>query len=350
MAAKMLGRVITIVALLAISTFRPCMTPASTPDVPGVMYLGSVLPGTVISRCMRIQNSTGVVILVKRTMVSCGCTRASLSSMVISPKSADTLTFQIATHQWPGPGAVTIALIGKRGSKPWHYTMQVSYHVRRMVRVAFGGHKQLTTEGFADLGTLLPSARRLPPVNLVRGTYPAEWEELRCKVPGGILTAGIKRLSTSHWRISLMRKRPYYYGSQSCMLRFFFIHKGKTLSYRLYDPVTFRIEGPVDLTPSSIFFGLADAGKELHKRIKIWVGAPKKGQIFRISSVITSGTAHYLRTRVSHNGQSVLLSLQAKELTGRVTGHIIIIVSSPGKKYRFREDYLAYVSGQKEMK
>jgi hypothetical protein len=236
-------------------------------------------------------------------------------------------------------------MVGERGNKLWEHSLTVRYHVRRMLRVAIHTRQQLTTEGFANLGVLPVGTRSLPALGLERGSYPAKWETVRCDAPGGILVADIDRTGTGRWILILTRKHPYYYGSQSCLLRFSFTHNGKTLPYKLDDPITFRIAGPVKLVPDSVFFGLADPQEVLKQRVTLWVKAPRRGQPFRISSVRAGDRAH-LNARVLRGGQAVGLSLHTTGLSGRVAGHIIITVSSMGRNYRFRVDYLAYVLGK----
>lgn len=306
------------------------------------VILGAVHAGAVISREVRIKNPAGVPVLVGRVVTSCGCTRASLSSVVIAPRSSALLSLRIAVHRWPGPGVVNVALIGKCGKEHWHRTLVVSYYVHRMLRIAAGGREQLTTEGFIRLGTLPSSTRALPPLTILRGGYPEKWERLQCDAIDGILTARLDKLSASHWGLVLARRHPFYYGSQSCMLRFSFIRGGRALRYRLYDPVTFRVVGPAELVPDSVFFGEARAGKVLAERVGLWVASKRNGRAYRITAAAASDPVH-LRTRITPGGRAVRLSLNTADLAGRVQGHVVITVSRAGKTYRFREDYLGYV-------
>lgn len=154
------GKRVAVLALIPLAAAAAAATiaklePSSAKPVPILrnavddkVNLGTVLPGAVIVRDVRVKSLAGAPVLVKRDLTSCGCTRANLSSLAIAPKSSALLSLRIAAHRWPRPGVVNVALIGKCGKRHWHRTLVISYYVRRMLRIAAGGREQLTTDGF----------------------------------------------------------------------------------------------------------------------------------------------------------------------------------------------------------
>lgn len=310
---------------------------------PVVCDLGTLAPGQKIVKFIDVHNQLPQPFLVSGVYSTCGCTVVKLMHSVILPHGHCLLRLDITARIWPGSEAVEVTVAGKVGHSMEALRYYIKYDVENLI--SFPGMSYYVNLGSVDESAL----PRWITLLIRRGANPTPWDQLRCTVLGRSIKAHLGQPHGGAYLLRLHLARTTSLGIRSCKLHFTFFDHGKGLKYHVDRPMVFRIVGPVDLSPDSIFFGSADTGKVLDQQIVLWVGAPKTEQTFRINSAKVGDTAH-LKTQISRNGQAVLFSLHTAGLAGRVAGHIIIIVSGVGKIYRFREDYLAYIIVKHEAK
>ena len=338
----------TAASLLAsIASVPPESTPSvAVKSVKGVVNLGVLLPGGYVNRRITIANHTNKAILVTRIVTSCGCTHAVLNNQRILPGEMSMLLIRVRVVPWAGPARITVLLTGNSGGSPWSRELIILYRTRRMLRVVLKGREMRQTDDYIDLGTfpLRACGSVLCTLNLMRGGYPEDWDRLQCHIiPKMMLHPILRRVAQGKWTLTLARDKPRYLGSQSCILRFSFFKHGKKLIHHLSVPVSFRMKGPVDTDPESIFFGILKPGVTAKRIVRLWETTRRSGiAAFRI--IKTSHSGHVpLTARVIRDGHAVAVYLHTVNLSGKVGGDVIITVSGDGTIYRFREDYLAYV-------
>lgn len=311
-----------------------------------ILNLGTLLPNSgVLARRVKIANLSPRAIVVTKVITSCGCTEARLFQHRIAGGSSALLSLHVAIRPWAGPEEISVALAGRRGGKPWHKILLVRYRVRRMLRVALRGVETLESQEYLDLGTLRPRFPALPALSLARGGFPAKWDRLECLASGKRLATRVRRSAPNCWLLKLSRTRPFYLGSQSCVLRFSFFRGGRKLAYRLHVPVDFRVNGPVDLVPHSLFFGLVAPGRVAKAKLRIWTGDSPKAEHWRITAALSSDPAS-VKATVAKGGMAVIVIGPTAAPPGRFAGSVRVDVSDGIRHFRFLEDYLGYSAGK----
>jgi hypothetical protein len=202
---------------------------------------------------------------------------------------------------------------------------------------------------YLNLGSISTGSTATP-FHLVinRGAYPARWNKLTCAVAGSALAASLKQVTGKEWRLTLAPKSVAVLGWQSYMLRFSFYSGDRELAYHLLEPVNFNVQGPISLVPESIFFGAVKSGSTVTKKLQLVVRAGESGAAGIIS--VKSTVAGRATASVIDGGTGLKVELHALNIDGRSDGRFLITAEYGGSLYKFRVDYLAYVSGRKEAK
>ena len=311
--------------------------------------LGSQLPGQLLRRQWPVPNPGSASIRITRIVTSCGCLQSTLQPLTIPPGKTGVLNFAIATRPWSGPALVTATLTGIAGSAVIVRRYLIRYTVRRPIRIV--GAKDTNGEPYyLDLGKLSLGSKPRPfRVFVRRGTYPARWDSLRCAADNPVLGASVKKIGLDSWALSLAPRGLTILGSQSYQLRFSFYRGGKELPFHYSQPVNFKVEGPVELEPDSVFFGPVPYGSTMVRRLRLVTSATGRsgsGRIVSAKSPIPGGAA----ISVNAGGTGLRAAFHAAAGVGQITGRYLITAEYGGSFYRFRVDYLAYVTGKPEAK
>ena len=254
--------------------------------------LGPQLPGQVLVRRVVVANTGLDTVRFFKVITSCGCLKGDLRRAVIAAGKTATLSVRIATRLWPGPEAVTALLYGKAGSQSTVLKYVVRYSVHRMIRVTglnIASNQPYYLNFGAISGGAVPAPFRLA---IKRGGYPGRWSSLRCSANAAELATRLRRKGRNTWSLSVVPRNLAILGSQSYLLKFSFYHKGKELRYHFSEPIDFKVRGPVEIEPDSIFFGAVPYGSTVVKHLQLVTSATGQAGKGRILSATSSDPGH----------------------------------------------------------
>jgi len=311
--------------------------------------LGPQLPGQVLVRRVVVANTGLDTVRFFKVITSCGCLKGDLQPAVIAAGKTATLSVRVVTRLWPGPEAVTALLYGKAGSRSTLLKYVVRYSVHRMIRVTglnIASNQPYYLNFGAISGGAVPAPFRLA---IKRGGYPARWNTLKCFTNGAGIVASLKKSGRDNWLLSLHPKNLTVLGSQSYTLRFLFYENGKELRYHFSEPVNFKVRGPVEIEPDSVFFGAVPYGSTVVKHLQLVTSATGQVGKGRILSARSTDPGH-ATVGVTDGGTGLRVAFHAIGTQGRSTGRFLVTARYGGSQYQFRVDYLAYVLGREGKK
>ena len=243
---------------------------------------------------------------------------------------------------------VTAVLYGRTGSASVFRQYRFLYSVHRMIRVS-GIQDNPEQSYYLNLGSTTAGASPTPyRLTVTRGGYPAPWDSLKCSAYAADLALDLKQKDKNTWLLTLVPKNLAILGSQSYMLRFSFYRKGKELRYHYLEPVNFKVRGPVEMAPDSVFFGYVPYGSTVVKHMQLLTSATGQAGKGRILSARSTDPKHAVAS-IINGGAGLRVVFHARGKTGQAAGRFLITVMYGARKYIFREDYLAYVSGKHQL-
>ena len=324
--------------------------PAGTAPVTHTINLGPQLPGQILTEKETVANPGTTTMRFSRVITSCGCAGGELRPALLPPGKTATLNMRLTTLYSPGVEAVSAMLYGRAGTARVIRQYRFEFSVHRMIRISGPGGGSPDLSYYLNLGTISAGAKPAPFRLLIRrGGYPGHWDTLGCSANSARIAAGLKQSGRNNWRLSLLPKNLTILGSQSYLLRFSFHHKGKELPYHYSVPVSFKVRGPMELAPDSVFFGAVPYGSTLVKRLRLVTSEEGQAGKGRIVSARSAGPGHAV-VSVTDDGAGLRAAFHAIGTPGRATGRFLVTAEYRGEKYDFRVDYLAYVVGNQGAK
>lgn len=241
---------------------------------------------------------------------------------------------------------VTAVLYGRTGSASVFRQYRFLYSVHRMIRVS-GIQDNPEQSYYLNLGSTTAGAKPIPyRLTVTRGGYPAPWDSLKCSANAADLALDLNQKGKNNWLLTLLPKNLAILGSQSYMLRFSFYQKGKELRYHFSEPVNFKVRGPLEMEPDSVFFGAVPYGSTVVKHLQLVTSATGEIGKGRIVSATSTDPTHAVAS-IINGGKGLRVAFHAVHVRGRTTGRFLVTAEYGGSRYQFREDYLAYVGKQR---
>ena len=311
--------------------------------------LGPQLPGQILTRRVVVSNGGSATLRFSKVITSCGCLNGDLQPAIIPPGKTATLRLKLTTHDSPGAELVTALLYGRAGSTAVVRQYRFKYSVHRMIMIAarLGAPSR---PYYLNLGAISDRAMPSPfGFAIKRGGYPARWDSLRCSANTRGVAVGLRQRNKDTWLLSLVPKNLAILGSQSYMLRFSFYRKGRELRYHSSEPVNFKVRGPVEIEPGSVFFGAVPLGSTLVKRLHLVSSKTGQSGTGRILSVKSTDPKR-ATVAITEGGKGLRAVFRAVGTDGQATGRFLVVTKYHGEKYQFRIDYLADIYGRKGAK
>jgi hypothetical protein len=305
-----------------------------------IVNLGTQLPSQTITKQLRVKNSGSRALMFTLLKTSCGCLSAKVFPETLAPGAAATLSMRVVTHSLPGQASISALLIGQQGNKKYASEYIIKYNVQPMILISLPGAK-LISPTIIDLGRRKQQSLKHPiRINVRRGSFPAEWNVLKCSCIEHGVTVTTHRVGPDNWTLRLLFSNQHLFGEHTYLLRFTFINHGKLLSYRLIEPVEINITGFLSLVPSSLLIGTLKPGKEFAHTITLWSrDASVAPKVLRA----TCTTPTHMTVRIVRGGSAVHIVFDPKMKRGPIAGKIKFLLLYGSKKIKLNEDYFAYI-------
>ncbi len=305
-----------------------------------IVNLGSELPSQIVTRQLEIKNSGNRALRFTLLKTSCGCLSAEVSPETLVPGEVATLSMRLVTHSIPGHAEVSALLVGRRGGKQYTSEYTIKYKVQPMVLISLPD-QNVPSPTIIDLGTMKQKSLASPiRINVHRGSFPAEWNMLKCSCSARGVTVATRRLGRGSWTLRLVLSNQRLFGEHTFLLRFTFLNHGKLLSYHLAEPVEINVTGLLSLVPSSLLIGTLEPAKTFARTITLW--SRDAATVPKFLSA-TSTTPKNMIATIVRGGSAVHIAFSPRKMRGPAAGRINFVVLYGSRKIKLSEEYFAYI-------
>ena len=308
---------------------------------PSHVDLGGIENGTSKWAEFSIQNNSPQPITIKNLTSSCGCTAAEIDANSIAPGQSAVLKVEMSNH----------SRFGRFGAK-----VEIDWaNIDRNIEGTLAATTQadayqlaIVNPGTVDFGTILTDANEIDAdIEIRQGNSPKLWSSVEIKVDSPNLSAiASPKRDDDSTSISVKfdpANLPQGRFRDTLMLRFF-DESGKPMGERSI-PVQTLVDGPVEIKPASLYFGVIESDSSINGEIAIRSRDGSPVEIVRIEAFDLAESLIFGEPDRASGRTSLPYSFKSPAIEGNVSATVEVTVLSNKGESVLEIPVICFISG-----